>query len=383
MKAWRCIASTILAMAIGSVSMARVGASPTPTLSLSSHALVSGHYVVISGSGWPADSALQATLCGSDAVDGSADCDSIDAVTFSPNTSGILSASLLVVVPPKPCPCVVLVESLDGYTKSFPVEIDGALSAPIVPITPSLAPGRLSISRVQVSGGMTLTSLFALPVRRVAVVTIHNSTTTRVRVPTLTASWGRAPRPANHITVRSQQSIGPGGTGTVRVPFSISPPAVGTYDVAVRLAGGHATLVAASTSTWPIGLLVLLAISVALWGFRFRKRPQHSAPGYAWIPLRPRPGVEPEHARVEFPDPIDETPTNEVGLRCERHHCSSDAAKAPKDEPSTFERILALGGSVITRDQELAAAQTRATSTDASRGRHAMAPGQRRGRLGP
>ncbi len=383
MKTWRCIAGALLALAIGSVAMGRAGATPAPTLNLSSHTLVLDHYVVIGGSGWPADSALQASLCGSDAVDGSADCDSIDAVTFSPDSSGLLSASLLVAAPPKPCPCVVLVESLTGFTKAFPVEVAGAASAPIVPITPTEPSGRVTISQVRVSGGANVASLFALSARRVIVVTIHNSTTKLVRTPALTAAWGRGPLAANRIDVASHSMIRAGGTRTVQVVFSLPFPAAGTYDVSVHLAGGRRSVLQSTTSTWPLGLLALLALGVVAAATRLRKKPQHSAPGYAWFPLRPRPVAEPARARLEIPDPDAEAAPAPAPLECCPSRCHADPVEVPKSESSAFERLLALSGSIITREQELAAADASAPSAAPSRGRHAMAPVRRRGRLGP
>jgi MYXO-CTERM domain-containing protein len=109
----------------------RVSAAVTgPILTVSGTVLDRGGSVTLNGSGWPAGSSLQASLCGADAVDGSVDCANTESVAFSPDASGLLTTSLPVVYPPKPCPCVLMVTSLAGYDKTFPVDIVGDADAP-------------------------------------------------------------------------------------------------------------------------------------------------------------------------------------------------------------------------------------------------------------
>lgn len=273
---------TALAQAMVLPCASGVGAVSGPTLSLSSNVLIRGQSVQISGSGWPIDSSLQATLCGASALDGIVDCAKDVSVTFSPDSGGSIAASLPVVYPQQPCPCVVRVVNHEGYERTIPVLLAGALPTAVKPDRPlAISTPRLTV-RIHVSGGMTIQSLLGAPAPRTLEVTIHNGNTKRSAALLVSAYWGRADTPSRVVTTLTMAPLGPGSTRRLQFPFHLGLLSFGTYHVAVQVLGSttgdKTVIVMATTSTWPYGLLALLLICIALLLWRWRrkvKRPAH------------------------------------------------------------------------------------------------------------
>ncbi|MGC8464097.1 MAG: hypothetical protein ACP5P9_10585 [Acidimicrobiales bacterium] len=117
---------------------ASTSSGPAETLRLGSTTLVVGQTGTLVGTGWPQRSAVQAVLCGALADDGSLDCANADAVTVAPGPDGSLEATFPVVVPPTPCPCVVLAQGKDvDYLERFAVDLVGpGGGAPPAPSSP-------------------------------------------------------------------------------------------------------------------------------------------------------------------------------------------------------------------------------------------------------
>ena len=165
--AWLDAAAAVVVAALA-IAPAAAGASPVTAeaLHLGSSTLVVGRSGTLEGTGWPPGSSLQAAICGALADAGSADCANTSAVTVAPGPDGAVSATFPVVVPPTPCPCVVLVQGNGvDYLERFPVEVVGAPGGTPVPVRS--APPRPAIvvvpatARVGTSVGVTGTGFAA------------------------------------------------------------------------------------------------------------------------------------------------------------------------------------------------------------------------------
>ncbi|HEU5307550.1 MAG TPA: hypothetical protein VFW97_09495 [Acidimicrobiia bacterium] len=249
--------------------------APPPTLELSSTVLVPGSSVAIHGTHWPEGTTLQAVLCGANAVDGSVDCVGRAAVTMTPGPTQVVDGTLQVFVPPRPCPCVVLVSGLSSsISRRIPVQVAGTATAPPETASPLAKPPTLTVD-AEVSGGTTLASLFGGPAERTVEVRIHNAGSVDVAHPVLTLSWGRSGSPDHLIRTPRLGPIAGGATRTVEVPFDLDALSVGNYEVAGRITGASKPVALhASTSTWPWGLFViaLVLLQLILLGIRNRVR---------------------------------------------------------------------------------------------------------------
>lgn len=227
---------------------------------LSTTTLTPGSTVVISGTGWNPGTSVDAVLCGADAVDGSADCASTTTDTMVATQKGLFWTEMTPVVPPKPCPCVILFTgATTTFTQRVPVTVAGATSAPV----PTAAPvAGVSVSEVHVTGSTTLeSSLGASALRRLSLrITDVGSTTV---TPVLVGRWGTGTDPRNVVRMPSVGALGPGQSRVVTVPFRLGAFSVGTYDVRVDvqlLQSPHVVTVTSSTTQWPIGLFVLACL---------------------------------------------------------------------------------------------------------------------------
>ena len=263
-----CFAVAVLGvvLACGGVGITSTGAAqPKPTVQLSSTVLVPGQTLVITGTHWPDFSSVDAVVCGANAVSGSADCAVTETATMTATHRGELWTRFGVVLPPKPCPCVVLFTSATGtFNEKIPVQIVGAPSAPVQSTTPSVAAP--TVSNLRISGGSTLASSFGASVRRTLTFTIVNRGDA-VGTPVLTGRWGKGSDLTNVIEMPAQQPLSGGQSRNVSVVFKLGALSVGTYRVTVRLemvgTAGRSTA-ATTTSQWPIALIVCLLVLLVL-----------------------------------------------------------------------------------------------------------------------
>jgi hypothetical protein len=261
-------------VALGSVVPAE--ATSNPSIELSTNTLVPGQTVVISGTGWPVFSSVVATLCGADAVSGTADCAVTETATMVATHHGLLYSRFSVVAPPAPCPCVMLLTSdSSNFTKTIPVTVVGQPTAPVRPLRPTPV-AKPRISGFKVTGTMTAGSAFGAPAPRTITMQLENPSSTTVK-PVLVGRWGRSGHATTVIPMPHLGALQPAQRVTVRVPFDLTALSVGSYvvRVEVQLVGSPNPLVATTTtSQWPVALFVAVALLIAavIVGFVIRRR---------------------------------------------------------------------------------------------------------------
>jgi hypothetical protein len=134
----------VVALLLAAVASTVLGAGradgqvPEPSIALSVDAAASGQAVAVTGTAWPPTTALTLMVCGGGvgAGTGTEACDVLGGETVVTDPTGGFSTTLVVRVPPAPCPCTVWTSSAaTGTQVSTPLAIVGAPLAP-----PSEAP---------------------------------------------------------------------------------------------------------------------------------------------------------------------------------------------------------------------------------------------------
>ncbi|HUA95308.1 MAG TPA: hypothetical protein VMB82_07245, partial [Acidimicrobiales bacterium] len=233
-----------------------------PTVSLSTTQVVPGQAVTVTGTGWPDQTRVQAALCGNDAVGGTVTCANSSTAAMSATSRGLLWSQIMGAIPPAPCPCVVLVTAQSlGYSRTIPVTVEGAASAPVTPPKVASQP-TVTITSLHVYGTTTLASAMGASSKRSIEFRLSNPGTTSV-TPVLFGYWGRGDNPTSTIHLPKQGALGPGKNRTVEGSFEVPAFSVGTYTVKVKaqLVGYPQAPTATTTfGQWPVGLLALGAI---------------------------------------------------------------------------------------------------------------------------
>lgn len=265
--------ATFVALLGGGGGTLAGAATSQPTISVSTHSLVPGQKVLITGYGWPVGTALSATLCGADAVSGTVDCAQTATVSVVAPRTGRLYVWLTPELPPKPCPCVILVTGVTSYySKTIPVTVAGAAVSPVPP-TPTTVQPHLQIADLQVVGGMTLASSFGTSARRLVELQVHNAGPYS-ETPLLLGRWGTGTHPGNVLVMPIMGALRAGQSAEVHVPFSLPVLSIGRYTVRVEaevVGFSRVASASASTSTWPIALFVLALVLLELIAFAITK----------------------------------------------------------------------------------------------------------------
>lgn len=239
-------------------------AAASPQITLGTTTIAPGQKVAVNGTGWAPGTALNATICGADAVDGTADCANTSTVKFIASPTGVINGYLYGALPPQPCPCVVLVVGLNTETtETIPVTVVGATTAPVPP-APTTNEPELEIRHLRVTATPTVGSVMGAAAPRTLELRVHNAGPYQ-ETPVLIGRWGQPTAVDHAITMPSVGSLAAGATKDVHVTFSLPAFSVGTYTVRVSAqVVGFTKKASATTSTtqWPFGLFALGALAV-------------------------------------------------------------------------------------------------------------------------
>lgn len=254
----------VLAVVWSAVGAAAASAATQPRISLGTSTIAPGQVVTVTGTGWPGGAVVVASICGADAVDGTADCANTASSQLKASPTGVLTGRLTGALPPQPCPCVVLVVGVNiTTTQKIPVTVVGAATAP-VPAAPSTNEPDLRIQDLRVESTLTIGSAMGAAALRTVELQVHNAGP-YPEVPELIGRWGHPTQVDHAISMPKMGSVAPGATKRVRVTFSLPALSLGTYTVRVTAqVVGFTRQASATTSTtqWPFGLFALGALLV-------------------------------------------------------------------------------------------------------------------------
>ncbi len=222
-----------------------------------------GARVTVTGAGFPSNTNIQASICGNDALDGSADCVQSTSQEVATTKDGKFEVPVVVSIPPKPCPCVVLVLDFSApATPTVPITIVGAPYA-----TPSVAKlHKLQVLNAYLEGNGPWYSLFGGSPQRTLVLTVRNPNPTAYVQPPLVLTVGQQTNTTTHeATIRNLATIGAYATKIYQVPVTFPAISIGEHQV-VGTVGNAGLTNSFIVKTWlfPWGLLIVLLVVLEL-----------------------------------------------------------------------------------------------------------------------
>lgn len=260
---------------------------PKPAVALSLKEVAKGTQISVTGTGWRAKTMVMLLVCGQNMIGGTNSCANADGIAVSVADDGHFSAQLPVVAPPKPCPCVVNVTSVNGdqSTVAAPLKIT---DHPVADLPAEGGTARLAmLTGVQLKGEDGVLTWFGAPPSRKFTVTVGNLGSAPVKDPVFQLGTAHGVFAPLWEEVRWKGTIPPGGKAEVSLNTSLSAGAHGDYTVSLKY--GETVL---ATQPWgvdrPYGVLLfwgLLLIVIPGGIFRIgmavvdRARPRDSSGG--------------------------------------------------------------------------------------------------------
>jgi hypothetical protein len=245
---------------------APAAAAPGPSLSLDQTTMTVGTRLLIQGDGFIGAHLVRVTLCGNNALDGSADCDLGASVTAGVGTNGYFSTVLVVERPPTPCPCVVTAVNAESAspTASAPVTVIGVPTAPPRNRVPDVA--QLLKIDAHVQGQGSWTSWFGASSNRTLVLTLRDIGKVSVPNPSLSVTLRKGSDTPQYVPSPRITTLQPGETRVVRIPLTLDALSMGQFTVSGTVTGYNARFTT-KTSSYPWGWLIIpfILINIILW----------------------------------------------------------------------------------------------------------------------
>ncbi|MEV0414603.1 hypothetical protein AB0I68_28295 [Streptomyces sp. NPDC050448] len=277
---------------------ATAAAEGKPAVALSLEEAAKGTEITVTGTGWRAKTLVMLLVCGQNMIGGTNSCANADGAAVSVGDDGRFAARLAVVAPPKPCPCIVNVTSVNGdqSTVAAPLKITGH---PVAELPAESGTARLAmLTGVRLEGEDGVLTWFGAPPSRRFTVTVGNLGPAPVKDPAFQLGTAHGVFAPLWDEVRWKGTIPPGGKAEIRLDVSLSAGAHGDYTVSLKYGD---TVVA--TQPWgvdrPYGVLLfwgLLLLVIPAAVFRI---------GMAVVDrVRPRPGpAGGRHRGAKAPEP--------------------------------------------------------------------------------
>lgn len=262
-------AAALLALGLAQASPA-VAADPAVAVQPAASRI--GATVQVGGTGWPTGVLVDVAVCGGGGTS-SAGCALGHARQVGTDEAGAFSLPLVLVPPPRACPCTVLVTGPGGARASADLVLAGHPLRRGAPREPRRPDVRVTDARVE--GVPSVRTWFGLAGEAVLVLELHNSGTAAGR-PRLDVAW-RADGGAHPVTPPDVGTVEAGESTTVEVPVRLDALGLGTHVVEGTVdVDGAEEAFAATTGVYPWGLLVVTALLVGgglflRWRWRARR----------------------------------------------------------------------------------------------------------------
>ncbi|MBT2472610.1 hypothetical protein J7E97_33350 [Streptomyces sp. ISL-66] len=281
------VGSAACALALFPAAPAAAEDGPKPAVALSLDEAAKGTELSVTGTGWRGKTMVMLLVCGQNMIGGTNSCANADGVAVSVADDGRFSARLPVAAPPKPCPCVVNVTSVNGdqSTVAAPLKIT---DHPVAELPAEGGTARLAmLTGVRLKGEDGVLTWFGAPPGRKFTVTVGNLGSAPVKDPVFQLGIAHGVFAPLWEEVRWKGTIPPGGKAEVSFDASLSAGAHGDYTLSLKYGE---TVVA--TQPWgvdrPYGVLLfwgLLLVVIPAAVFRIgmavvdKVRPRETAPG--------------------------------------------------------------------------------------------------------
>lgn len=206
-----------------------------PAVALSLQEAAQGTEITVTGTGWRAKTLVMLLVCGQNMIGGTNSCANADGAAVSVADDGHFAAQLPVVAPPKPCPCVVNVTSVNGdqSTVAAALKITGHPVAELP--TESGGTGRLAVlTAVRLEGDDGVLTWFGAPPSRRFKVTVGNLGSAPVRDPVFQLGTAHGVFAPLWEEVRWKGTVAPGGTAEIALDVALTAGAHGDYTVSLK-----------------------------------------------------------------------------------------------------------------------------------------------------
>ncbi|MGW7413894.1 hypothetical protein [Streptomyces sp. NPDC054863] len=312
------VLTTLLLLLPLAVAVADESAKPGVTLSKTEAG--KGGEITVRGSGWRPGALLMMLICGESSPaagvpGGTNSCANADGRAVTTDAEGRFSRTLAVAEPPKPCPCVVHVATVQGQQATVDAEFKVA-GHPVAPL-PKPAPnaGRLSVvdRTVRLDGSGTLLTWFGAPQTRKVVLEFGNAGSAPVVDPVFQVGTSHGVFAPIWEERQWRGTIAPGKRAEVALDVQLPAGAHGDYLVSVKY--GPKVMAAQPWGVdrpWGVvlfWLLVGIVVPAALFRIGMavvdRVRPGAGAVARAVrrVPRVPRASARPRTVRPEEPAP--------------------------------------------------------------------------------
>ncbi|MFE7186045.1 hypothetical protein [Streptomyces erythrochromogenes] len=331
------LAACALALLPAAPSAAAV-AEAEPTVALSLQEAAKGTEITVTGTGWRARTLVMLLVCGQNMIGGTNSCANADGAAVSVAEDGRFTAQLPVAAPPKPCPCVVNVTSVNGdrSTVAVPLEIT---DHPVAELPAASGTGRLAmLTGVRLEGEDGVLTWFGAPPARKFKVTVGNLGTAPVKDPVFQLGTAHGVFAPLWEEARWKGTVPPGGKAEVALDVTLPAGAHGDYTISLKYGE---TVVA--TQPWgvarPYGVLLfwgllLVVIPAAVFRIgmavvdRVRPRTGHGAGRHR--------GVRPAEAAAAVTARLPRLPR----LPASRPAASAARTEQPAEPPATTTAVL-------------------------------------------
>ncbi|WP_030773116.1 hypothetical protein [Streptomyces sp. NRRL F-2664] len=270
----RAVRSLLAGLAACALALLPAAASTAdearPTAALSLQEAAQGTELTVTGAGWRPRTLVMLLVCGQNMIGGTNSCANADGVAVSVADDGRFTGRLAVVPPPKPCPCIVNVTSVNGdrSTVAAPLRITGH---PVAELPAASGTGRLAmLTGVRLEGEDGVLTWFGAPPGRKFKVTVGNLGTAPVKDPVFQLGTAHGVFAPLWEEARWKGTIPPGGKAEVALDVTLPAGAHGDYTISLKYGD---TVVA--TQPWgvdrPYGVLLfwgLLLVVVPAAVFR-------------------------------------------------------------------------------------------------------------------
>ncbi|MFE3183544.1 hypothetical protein ACFXKR_22185 [Streptomyces violascens] len=215
--------------------------SGKPTVALSKAEAAKGADVTVTGQGWRPNALLMLLVCGQSDPDkgvigGTNSCSNADGQAVTTDANGSFSKVLPAAPPPKPCPCVVHVATVQGEQAVVDTELK-ITGHPVAPLPTATGDGKLAVlAEPRLDGSSSLLTWFGAPPSRTLVFTVGNLGSAPVKDPVFQLGTSHGVFAPQWEDRQWKGTIQPGQKAEVRLDFELSAGAHGDYQVSLQYA---------------------------------------------------------------------------------------------------------------------------------------------------
>ncbi|MFD7262030.1 hypothetical protein [Streptomyces sp. NPDC059874] len=231
---------TLLAGALAACALALLPAAPTsaaevkPGVALSLQEAAKGTQLTVTGTGWRPKSLVMLLVCGQNMIGGTNSCANADGTAVSVADDGHFTAQLPVVAPPKPCPCVVNVTSVNGDQSTVAAALK-ITDHEVAELPAESGTARLAmLTGVRLEGEDGVLTWFGAPPTRKFKVTVGNLGSAPVKDPVFQLGTAHGVFAPLWEEARWKGTIPPGGKAEIALDVALTAGAYGDYTISLK-----------------------------------------------------------------------------------------------------------------------------------------------------